>query len=594
MSAVITQRLVDLSRALLTAPRGQRTAMCTAAAMELGISLATVYRKLEEVAVDTAPRKRRADAGVSQLSHDEALIISTALRESARRNEKRLYSVADAVQALRASDMIRAEFIDKTTGEVRQLSISAINRALYAYRLHPDQLAQPTPVTELASLHPNHVWQIDASLCVLYYLKPSVDAPSNGLQVMDHAEFYKNKPKNLARIAADRVWSYEITDHTSGWIYVEYVMGAESGENFCSVFINAMQERDGYRRGDVMHGMPEILMMDPGSANTSAMVRNLCRSLGIRVIVHAPGAARVTGQVENARNIIERKFEAGLRFQPVADLAELNAFAAKWRAHFNFTEKHRRHGKSRTDIWMTIRQHQLIKVPGVDICRQLAVAEPVSRNVSPKLRVSFHGREYDVSVVPNVMVGEKLMITRNPWRDDAAQVVTTDAEGYEVFYVVPAVVVNEFGFDISAPVINQQFKQRAETPAQIAAKASEKLAMGEDTEEGVERARKEKRLPFNGDLKPYQHIEDANLPDLLAKQSTKHDLVVPSIELPPLGVFAVAKRLQPQFADWSPEHYAWLSKHYAAGVREDDIATIAEQLRNAFSKRPTLTVVGGA
>jgi len=207
VSAVITQRLVDLSRALLTAQRGQRTAMCTAVANELGLSLATVYRKLEEVAVDTAPRKRRADAGASQLSYDEALTISTALRESARRNEKRLYSVADAVQALRASNMIRAEFIDKSTGEVRPLSISAINRALYAYRLHPDQLAQPAPVTELASLHPNHVWQIDASLCVLYYLKPSVDAPGNGLQVMAHAEFYKNKPKNLARIAADRVWS---------------------------------------------------------------------------------------------------------------------------------------------------------------------------------------------------------------------------------------------------------------------------------------------------------------------------------------------------------------------------------------------------
>ncbi|WP_457870340.1 hypothetical protein [Pseudomonas aeruginosa] len=31
--------------------------------------------------------------------------------------------------------------------------------------------------------------------------------------------------------------------------------------------------------------------------------------------------------MENARNLIERKFEAGLRFQPVADLDELNAAA---------------------------------------------------------------------------------------------------------------------------------------------------------------------------------------------------------------------------------------------------------------------------
>ncbi len=100
----------------------------------------------------------------------------------------------------------------------------------------------------------------------------------------------------------------------------------------CDVLIDAMQERGG---NDILHGVPQILMMDPGSANTSAMARNLCRALRIRVIVHKPGAARVTGQVENARNLIERKFEAGLRFQPVADLDELNAAAKTWRAWFN-------------------------------------------------------------------------------------------------------------------------------------------------------------------------------------------------------------------------------------------------------------------
>ncbi len=591
MSAVITQRLVDLSRALLTAQRGQRTALCIATANELGLSLATVYRKLEEVSVAKIPRKRRVDAGMSQLTRDEALTISTALIESARRNEKRLFSVGDAVTALRSSGLINAGRVDETTGEFIPMSISAISRALYAYRLHPDQLLQPAPVTELASLYPNHVWQIDASLCVLYYLKPSVDVPSNGLQVMDHAEFYKNKPKNLARIAADRVWSYEITDHASGWIYVQYVMGAESGENLCDVLITAMQERGG---ADVLHGRCEILMMDPGSANTSAMAKNLCRSLGIRVIVHAPGAARVTGQVENARNIIERKFEAGLRFQPVANLEELNALAAKWRAHFNASEIHRRHGSNRTAIWMSIRQHQLIKVPDIEICRQLAVAEPESRKVTPKLRVSFQGREYDVSVVPQVMVGEKLMITRNPWRDDAAQVVTTNAEGYEVFYVVPAVIENELGFDISAPVIGEAHKRHAETPAQIARKESSRLAMDAATDDEVETKRKSKQIPFGGKLKPYQHIDDANLPDYMPRRGTQHDLVPPTIELPPITTFAIAKRIQPQFSDWSPEHYSWLSSHYPAGAKEDAIDAITEQLRNAFTKRPTLSVVGGA
>lgn len=591
MSAVITQRLVDLDRTLQTAARGQRTALCRAAAQELGLSLATLYRKLEEVTVTTTPRKRRTDAGQSQLTREEALTISAALIESARRNEKRLYSLADAVEALRASGMIRAEAVDKATGELRPMSVSAIGRALHSYKLHPDQLLAPAPVTELASLYPNHVWQVDASICVLYYLKPGANPRENGLRVMDRDQFYKNKPRNLARIAADRVWSYEITDHASGWIYLEYVMGAESGENLNSVLINAMQERGG---ADILHGRPTAVMMDPGSANTAGMTKNLFRSLGIEMIVHAPGAARVTGQVENARNIIERKFEAGLRFQPVADLDELNALAAKWRAHFNATAIHSRHGKSRTAMWMTIRQEQLIKAPSVEICRQLAVAEPESRKVNSKLRVNFQGREYDVSVVPHVMVGDRVMVTRNPWRDDAAQVVATDANGHEVYYVVPVIVRNELGFDESAAIIGQTFKRQADTPAQQARKAAAELALGVQGEDAVQAARKAAAVPFGGRLQPYKHIDEAELPAFLPRRGTQHELAVPTIETPPLSVFAAAKRLQADFPGWGAEHYAWLSQHYPAGVAEDALPDVLAAIRAAFTQRPKLTLAGGA
>lgn len=589
MSAVITQRLVTLTRALDGAGRGQRTALCRDAAQELGLSLATVYRKLEDLTVaTTTTRKRRADAGQSDLTREEALTISAALIESARRNEKRLYSLGDAVDALRISGMIRAESVNKTTGEVRPMSLSAIGRALHSYKLHPDQLLAPAPVTELASTHPNHVWQIDASICVLYYLKPGADPKANGLRVMNAEEFYKNKPKNLARIAQERVWSYEITDHASGWIYVEYVLGAESGENLCSVLINAMQERGG---ADMLHGRPDILMMDPGSANTSAMAKNLCRSLGIRMLVHAPGAARVTGQVENARNIIERKFEAGLRFQPVADLDELNRIAAIWRGYFNANAVHARHRKSRSAVWMTIREHQLIKVPNVEECRRLAVAEPVSRKVTSKLRVSFNGCEYDVSIVPGVMVGERVLVTRNPWRDDAAQVVATDANGHEVFYVVPMVVTNEFGFSLDAATIGESFKRHAETPAQVARKDAAQLAMGADSQEGEAAARKAKAVPFGGQLQPYKQMTEADLPAYMPRRGTQHDLVVPSVVIPPLSHVAAAKALRSSVKSWSAESMTYLKTHYPDGVPEDQLDTIAAALNKPA--RAGLRVVGG-
>ena len=53
----------------------------------------------------------------------------------------------------------------------------------------------------------------------------------------------------------------------------------------------------------------------------------------------------------------------------------------------------------------------------------------LARSLS-ELRVPFRGAEYDVSGVPGVMVGEKLMITRNPWRDEeSAQVVCVGDDG---------------------------------------------------------------------------------------------------------------------------------------------------------------------
>ena len=142
----------------------------------------------------------------------------------------------------------------------------------------------------------------------------------------------------------------------------------------------------------------------------------------------------------------------------------------KWRSHFNATAVHSRHGKTRTDIWLKITADQLKKAPSVEVCRELAVAAPELRKVTSKLRVSFRGAEFDVSTVPGVLVGEKLMITRNPWRSDVAQVVLTGEDGHETFFLVEEVRKNEFGF-ASAAVFGESYKALPETPAQTAAKS---------------------------------------------------------------------------------------------------------------------------
>ena len=564
MSAALTERLVSVARAARDAGHGKRGAVYDAACAELGLSRATLLRKLKEVSV-TDKRKKRIDAGRSALSRDEAAMISATLREATRKNGKRLYSIADVVETLRTNGFISAGRTDEETGEFFPLSEDTISRTLRNYGLHPEQLDAPAPSSEMASLHPNHVWEIDASLCTLYYLSNG----HKGLQVMDSAKFYKNKPANIARIASDRVWSYEITDHTSGWIYVEYVMGAESGENLCSVLINAMQERGG---ADVLHGVPKILYLDPGSANTAGMTKNMCRSLGINLIAHKPHNARATGQVEKARDIIERKLEPGLKFQPVNSLEELNALAVKWRSHFNATAVHSRHRKTRTDIWLKITADQLLKAPSVEVCRELAVAAPESRKVTSKLRVPFRGIEYDVSAVPGVMVGEKLMITRNPWRTDAAQVVLTGEDGHEMFFLVDEVKKNEFGFAEKAAVFGESHKAVADTPAQTAAKEIELLVTGTENATDAAAARKAKALPFGGRLDPYKHIDDTTLPTYMPRRGQASEVRSPRVEQRPLTHVEAAKVLREKFTasghKWTPEHYRQLAAQYPDGVPE--------------------------
>lgn len=602
---MIIERVLQATRQSETLPHGQRQGPFHAVAEELGVSYQTVMRWRKDVA-GTASRKRRSDSGQISLPREEAQFVSAHLMESHRRNGKRIASVEQAVKVMRSNGKIRAEALDTKTGELKPLSISAINRALRTYGLHPDQLNRPAPAISLASLHPNHVWQIDPSLCVLYYLKRSPDARKNGLQVMERKEFYKNKPANVARIENDRVWRYVITDHTSGHVYAEYVLGAESGENLCTVFINAMLPRD----GEPVHGVPFMVMVDPGSANTGAVFKNLCKALRVRVLVNEPGSPRGKGQVEKGNDQVEKSFESGLKFVVVNSLEELNAAAAKWRKWFNGTSIHTRHGKTRYAAWMAITADQLQLAPEREVMRELARSEPESRLVNDKLQVSYKGSKYDVSSVPGIQNGNTVWVCRNPWRKEAAQVVTVDAEGRDIYYVIEPVGVGEFGFDANAVTIGERYKRHADTPAQTAAKEIEKLLMGTDTLEEAAAARKAKKLPFGGTIDPWKHMDDAleNAPAYLPRRGTELETALPgivanrSMDVPAaLAVESVrlnpvqlaGRLLQAMSGEWQADYYQRLVSWYPEGALESEIGQIVDRFRD-FASPPRLAAAGGA
>jgi hypothetical protein len=587
MNPVQTQQLAGIAQQAADAPHGQRTAIYQAGAMELGVSVQTLQRKLKEVSVGK-PRKRRSDAGHSALPLAEARMISAVLLESIRANNKQLSTIERAVERLRSNHLILAGRVDEATGEFRPLSYGAIARALRTYKLHPEQLLHDAPAVSLASKHPNHVWQVDASISTQFYLA------DDGPREMSKAEFYDGKPGNLKRIERQRLWRYVVTDHTSGTLYVEYVLGAESAMNLCNVLINAMQKR---HAADPFHGVPWMVMTDPGAAMTSGIFRNLCRAMSIELVINQVGNARAKGQVEQAHNIVEREFESALKFQAATSLEQINGWAGQWMRYFNATSIHTRTRRSRYAVWQLIKPEELRLAPSVEVCRELAVSTPEQRKVSNLLRVSFRGHAFDVSSVPDVMVGDKLLITRNCWRDeDSAVVVMTGADGHEVYHVIERIGLDDFGFAQTSATIGEQFKRHAQTPAQTSRTLLEQIATGTNNEADAAAARKAKVLPFGGLIDPHKHVTDTTLPAYLPRRGTSLNVNVPTVEHALLSHVEAAKVLRPRMADrWSPETFSWLQQQYPEGIALEQLDAIEAELKRPVEvMRTPLSLVRAA
>ena len=212
MTAILGEldTLRTLANNLDQAQHGERATLINGACTLLRCTKQTIYRKLKKHLGWTSGRKRRIDAGQITVSEGTAKALAHLVHKSTRANGKRIMPMTVARDIMRKSGFSDAD-----------VSITTMSRAMRIYRCHPDMLAQGKAHVHMKSLHPNHCWQVDPSLCVLFYL------PKGGLAVMEYAKFYKNKPDNVRKIERERVWRYVITDHYSGTIYVRYVRSEE-------------------------------------------------------------------------------------------------------------------------------------------------------------------------------------------------------------------------------------------------------------------------------------------------------------------------------------------------------------------------------
>ncbi|HSX60241.1 MAG TPA: hypothetical protein VLF18_08590 [Tahibacter sp.] len=598
MNAVVTERLVDIARAAAAAGWGRATAIYDAAARELGISRQTLLRKLKAVQLK-APRKRRADAGRATLTRTEAERIAAVVEETRRLTGTGTVPLDQAVELLRANGKIVAGRVDESTGEFFPLSISAIRQALRSYGLHPDQLAQPTPAASLSSPHPNWCWQVDASVSRQYYLA------DDGAAVMPRAEYYRGKPQNFQRISDRRIWRYVVTDHCTGCLSLFYVLGSETTGNLLDALIHAMvPHADG-----TMHGVPRIIMTDPGAAMTSSATRNFCSALDIELQINERGNARAKGQVENAQYLVETHFEATLKLTtPATSIDQINAMAQRWCRLWNSTRIHSRTGLTRRDAWLRITREQLVLAPAAEVLRTLAVSAPKTCTVR-SWRISYKGKPYDVSGIPGLIQAQRIQVMANPFDPLSVRVLIDGEDGRPAHAIAPLIKRDDWGFLETSAQIGTEYKRPAETTVDANRKAIERLAMDATTDAEAIAKRKSKAVPFGGAIDPELPTRQTPIVPHLPRAGTPSDVATPTIveapaprtmprvhEVPLLTHTEAAMRLvaivRDQGGTWSAEYLQLLQRRYADGVPADRLDLIAAELLVPPTVTP-LRVVGG-
>lgn len=395
-------------------------------------------------------RKTRSDKGVIRKEGiDEEKIASCAkvLAATTRfKTGKRLMNTNDLIQ----------QMIQHGDSAFQGLSSSTLNRMLRDRKLNHKQLLSTGPAIEMRSLHPNHIHFVDASICVQWDFRNGKKMIARDMQ----KAFYKNKPGHWKEVRQVLI-RWMLVDDCSGAFYVDYTYASgETTADLLNFLLNAWGKKS-IAAQYPFHGVPLMLGMDRGAANTSHEVNELISKLGIEPYVHAPGNSRASGVVETAHGFWERRFEWELLLKLADDLDELRARAHDKMIFINSHDKHGRTGTTRSLKWMEIRENQLRLLPPKDYCQKLATSKPEQRTPDERLRISFEGREYQLSAPALKKV--PVWIDRNPWQVNELNVTTMDGE----MVACRLIEKDEHGFDKQAPVYGEGiYRRHPDTPAQ--------------------------------------------------------------------------------------------------------------------------------
>jgi len=547
-------------------------------------------------------RKPRADAGSTRLSAETLDFIAAARRESVRGNGKLVLPLGVAMNIADASGLD----VNVSAGRIATL--------LRERRLDVETMQNARNHITLRSLFPNHLHQIDPSLCLLFYLRGEQ-------RMMREQEFNKNKLAAYTKVKL-KVWRYVRYDHASGSIDVRYYEA--EGENQVNLF-EFLLYTWGKQPHRLSHGRAHKLLWDKGSSNTSFGIRNLLDALGVEHETHAPGHAWGKGGVEQGNNLVETHFESRLRFEPVESIEALNAVAELWVRDYNANRiAHvdarlvRASGEPmvRDDLWSLILRHPgaLVELPDRKVCQYFLRGKEDTRQVRD-LKISFVHPELGKSALYDLRpwaehLGQKMPVRVSPLLLREGMVrISVERLGQEPLQieVAPERDFDAFGRPLSAVVVGE-YARAKETADETAAKHLVAVAYGEPaTLDQADEKRAKQAKPFahlndGRGAVAHSHLGQGELPTRLlptAKPVNTPEVQAARgarIELAPLSLVEAAKRLKGRVGEaWTAESYRWLAQRHPNGVPEDALESIAEELTGPTAeKKQPLRLVAGA
>lgn len=595
LSPDMLQQLFTLRDALTAAPHGEQTAQVEAFAQQIGKSVNTVWVWLKAHAGYQSGRKKRADAGSSRLPNETLEVIAAAKREAVRGNGKATLPTEVAMNIVASNGL-----------EVN-VSASRINTLMRQQRLDVKSVVNARNHIQLRSEHPNHMHQIDPSLCLIYYM-------GGKQRIMRAEEFYKNKLENYAKVQL-KVWRYVRYDHASSSVDTRYFEAA--GENQHSLF-EFLLWTWGKQPSRVSFGVPRMLLWDKGSANTSNAIKNLLDALGVQHDTHQAGHAWAKGGVEQANNLVETQFESRLRFEPVDSVEQLNASAESWVRDYNANAiQHvdarvcRASGEQlvRDDLWQLIMRTPgaLIEMPERKVCSWFLHGAEQSRKVRD-LRISFvhpelgKSHQYDLTAWAEFLGnGVEVKVWPLLLRDGAVRIEVARIGGEPLTVEVQAERdFDQFGRSLNAQMVGE-YSRAGTTADEAAERRLVQAAYGADANrDTAEQSRSKQARPFahlneGKGLVAHSQLGKEELPQRLLPQAQTLDTEQvraareSRTEFPPLSIVEFAKSMGRQ---WQASFAAVVTQRYPDGrIPAADTESLKQRLLRG--EQAPLAVVGG-